>query len=84
MSRAAGHPTEFPSCLKYSQDLMTTCCNVLAKRKNHILHFQDSLCSVICESLCVGLPRAVSLKHAMAAEHAQMKVGKGRTPLLAV
>lgn len=52
--------------------------------KNRILHFQDSLYSVICESLCIGLPRAVPLKRAMAAEHAQMKVAKGKTPLLAV
>lgn len=56
------------------------CCNVLPEMKNHILHFQGSLCSVMCEvSMHWDASEAC---HGYRAYPDGM--GKGRATLLAV
>lgn len=78
-----GIPQSFCASLKRSQDLMTTSLNVLAKTENHILHFQNSLCSVVCKRLCLSI-RGTLLSVPSLAEHVQLKVDKVRTPNLEV
>lgn len=75
-----GIAQSFHASWKCGHDLMTTSLNILAKTENHILHFQNSLCSVTSKSLCLRIRQTLPSMPSLA-EHVQLKVDKARTPV---